>query len=173
MELMKAIETRYSCRGYLDKQVDEEAIESILHAGKCAPVGLKQYDDFVITVIQDENYLTRLDAAAEPVRRRPGSIFYGAPTVILVSGKVSQAFSGLEQCSASCILQNMLLAATEQGLGSVFIKNMVSVLDMAPELTAELELPKDFVPIAGMALGYADDEHKNNVQAHEIKVVRK
>lgn len=173
MELMKAIETRYSCRGFLDKQVSEEDLATILHAGKCAPVGMKLYDDYLITVIQDADFLARFDKAADPVRRRPGSIFYGAPTVLLVSGKVSDAFAGLEQCSASCILQNMLLAATDLGLASVFIKNMVAVLNLAPEILAQLDLPEGFVPIAGMALGYADDAHKDGAAAHEIKVVRK
>lgn len=173
MELMKAIEARYSCRGFLDEQVSQAQLEQILHAGMCAPVGLKLYDDFLITVIQDADFLTRFDKAADPVRRRPGSIFYGAPTVILVSGKVSQEFAGLEQCSASCILQNMLLAATDLGLASVFIKNMVNVLNLAPELLAELQLPQGFIPIAGMALGYADAAHKDGAAAHTIKVVRK
>lgn len=172
MELMKAIESRYSCRGFLDKQVSEEDLATILHAGKCAPVGLKQYENFHITVIQDKDLLARIDGAADAFRRRPTSIFYGAPTLIVVSGKVSEAITGLEQCSASCILQNMLLAATDLGLGSVFIKIAVRVLESAPELTAELNLPDGFVPIVSMALGYADAEHENGAEPHEITVSR-
>lgn len=171
MELMKAIEARYTCRGYLDKQISEEMLDTIIHAGKCAPVGLKQYGDFLITVIQDKDLISRIDAAAEN-RRRPGSIFYGAPTLIIVSGKPSADFAHMEQCSAACIIENMLLAATDLGLGSVFHKSVIAVLEHSPELTAELSLPNGFVPIAGMAVGYADESNKDGAASHEIKVSR-
>ena len=60
--------------------------------------------------------------------------------------------------NVSCAAENMMLAATELGLGSCFLMGpMIAFSD--PALRARLGLPEGYEPLIGVALGYAAGEH--------------
>lgn len=65
METLKAIASRSSVRKYKKDQVSKEALDQVLEAGKAAPVGMALYDDLLIKVIQNEEYLKRLNKGGE------------------------------------------------------------------------------------------------------------
>ncbi|BCN30271.1 hypothetical protein bsdtb5_15660 [Anaeromicropila herbilytica] len=50
----------------------------------------------------------------------------------------------------------MLLAATDQNIGSVYLWGVAMALQLYSELFQELDLPDGFIPVSGLALGYAD-----------------
>ena len=59
--------------------------------------------------------------------------------------------------NVSCAAENMMLAATELGLGSCFLMGpMIAFSD--PALRARLGLPEGYEPLIGVALGYAAGE---------------
>lgn len=169
METLKAIANRSSVRSYKEDQISRKELEQILEAGKAAPVGMALYDDLLIKVIQNKDYLKRLNKGASVVfNREDASIFYGAPTAIMVCSKLSQF--NLEQNNAACVLENMILAATDLGLGTVFIRSAVSLLSKDQSLLEALNLAEGFVPIAAMAVGYPDENTPIKPKKHEIKV---
>ena len=60
----------------------------------------------------------------------------------------------IEYHNTGTIMENMLLAATNLGLGSVYLMGAVAALNNHPDLVAQLQLPEGFVPTAAIALGH-------------------
>ena len=79
--------------------------------------------------------------------------FYGAPTVVIVSAKKSET-ENIEYSNAACVIENMLLAATDLGIGSVYLWGFIIALNLNDSLLKELNIPEGFTPISGIALGY-------------------
>lgn len=155
MEMMKVIAMRKSTRSYKSEQISDECLNNIISAGCAAPIGNGAYDAVHLTVIQDSNVLNRIAKTAANIFGAPNSNpLYGAPTLIIVSGIPNKQFPNAEIANAACIIENMTLAATDAGIGSVYILGALCAFSADKELLKELDLPKDFVPISGIALGY-------------------
>ncbi|MGI6013629.1 MAG: nitroreductase family protein [Oscillospiraceae bacterium] len=157
MEAMKAMEVRQSCRSYTPEQIGEADLELILKAANAAPVGMGRYENVHLTVIQNEELLNEIDGVAAEFFGDPEKHpLYGARTLILVSAILPEApRTTLAYCNAGCIVENMALAATDLGLGNVYIFGSVNALNLHPELVAKLNLPTDFVPVSALAVGKA------------------
>lgn len=135
METLKMINARKAVRKY-SGQITDEQLHQILLAGNAGPVGLGQYENYQITVIQDAKVLSKLNG------------IYDAPTVIVVSSNKS---SGMEHISAGAIVHNMELAAEDQGLGANY--NMASLNSIPQDI-----LPAGFSPLFALTLGQTDDK---------------
>lgn len=159
MELFETINKRFSNRKYLDKQVSDDDLEKILKAGMQAPVGRGKYEDMHITVIQDKDLLNEISGLTEK------SVFYNAPTLVIISSKDDG--HGLDKENSACVAENMLLAATALGLGSIYLNLVIGLIKEHKEVLDKINLPEGFVPIVGVGLGYADGSH---VREHEINV---
>jgi nitroreductase len=158
MSVLKVIEERKSTRGFKPDAVPEDKLELILKAGGEAPVGLAKYDLIHFTVIQDAAFLAGISDAATKGSEREGSdIYYGAKTVIVISAG-QQPVPGLEYANAGAITQNFLLAATELGLGSVYVFGSVGGFAAAPELLKKAGIPEGFQVVSSVALGYPTEE---------------
>lgn len=152
MEFMDVVKNRQSCRAFSDKKVTESELTTILQAANAAPVGNGQYQDVQLTVIQNEELLAKLEANthnAIPAMEHP---IYGATTVIAVNCKKGEN-PAMGMANASTIVENMLLAATSLGLGSVYLMAVPATAQYNAELCQEIEVPEGFVPCAMVALG--------------------
>ena len=159
MEKKEAINKRVSVRHFLDKQITENELQTLLKAGSKAPIGMSKYQEMHITVIQDKNFLNELNKAAEGYFKQKGKrLFHGAPTGIIVSGKKTNYY-GMEYDNGACILENIHLMATDLGLGAVYLKGVVAFFSDNPEYLKRLNIPKDFTILAGIAIGYPDKEY--------------
>lgn len=117
---------------------------------------MKKYNEVKLTVIQSPQLLNRFDTAAATFFGNPDQHpLYGAPTVILVSAKKLEPLPNLSYCNAACIVENMALAATDLGLGNVYIYGAIAALANNPELCAELKVPEGFFPVSAIAIGKA------------------
>jgi nitroreductase len=156
METLKAIAKRKSTRGFADRQIPDAALETIIDAGCAAPIGMRAYDSMHITVVQDGAMIKRISDAVSKASPRPGmDIYYGAPTVIIISAKTPPAMPGIDQANAACIAENMLLAATDQGIDNIYILGTLFAFQQDPELLKVVGIPDGFAPAASVALGYA------------------
>jgi nitroreductase len=153
-ETLKIIEQRKSTRGFKPEQISEEQLTTILKAGNEAPIGCAEFSGIHFTVVQNAELLKKI---SETVKGQGGDLFYGAPTVIVVSAG-TQPFPGLELADAGCVVQNFLLAATDLGLGSVYIYSANGAFAADPSLIGELGIPEGFKPVSSVALGYANEE---------------
>lgn len=176
MEFQEILRNRTSVRKFTPEQISPEELERILTAANMAPVGSRQYQDLHLTVVQDRTVLDRLATAAmkraenkavqEDIiindadtgkklsQRDP---FYGAPTVIVVSHKKQDIQPGIEYANVACVTYAMHLAATDLGLGSVFMWFAFESMRALPEYDTSplLGAPEGFEPLLGLAVGHA------------------
>ena len=169
METMDAIAKRHSTRGFDGRPVPKEVLDLILREGCAAPVGMADYESMHLTVVQNESVLRKM---TEAVQRASGDssrdLFYGAPTVVLVSssgGKLPE----IAMANAACISQTMLLAAADQNVQSVYVWGAVVALREQPELKEACGLPKGFEPMASVALGF-EKEPCQQAKSMEMKM---
>jgi len=90
----------------------------------------------------------------------PGySIFYNAPTVIMVIGKTGSRFREID-CSLAA--ENMMLAAHALGIGSCWIGSTEVCYDNK-ELMAGFRIPGGYSPVGTIVFGYPEE----NPDAHD------
>lgn len=155
MELFDVLWSRRSHRSYAQGQVSEEQLDKILAAGSAAPVGLPKQGLPHLTVIQNKELLKELGGLFGP----DGDILYGAPTLIMVSSPEMPA-PGVDYATAGCVIENMALAATELGLGSIFLYGVAAGVTKAPALLEKLALPQGYHPVSALAVGPAQEPVK-------------
>lgn len=192
MEFEKVLENRRSVRAFLPDALSQAQIDRLLEAARRAPVGSAMYRDVHITVVRDQAKLLKLCEAAwkrfssvEVVREIAGeadtdpeagvhkpNLFYGAPVVFFLSHRRQTLQPGIEWANVTSIVQQMHLAAVDMGLGSCYMWGALESMRMFLELdhTALLELPEDFVPLLGLAVGYSADAPKTPRPQREIGV---
>ena len=77
--------------------------------------------------------------------------------MLILSAKAQADRPGIEYANAACIIENMMLAATAEGLGSCYIWGMLLQLKEDKALCQRLGIPEGFTPASAMLLGYAAD----------------
>lgn len=151
MELMEAMLRRRSVREFTDEAVSEEDLSFILHAAMSGPsaVNRRPYEFYVLKTPE------KLEAFRKAC---PSFANYKAPLAIVVAGDALRflplSLSGywLEDCAAAA--ENILLAASDRGLGSVWT-------GLAPDKAKEkrirkaLKLPLHVVPFCIIYVGRA------------------
>ena len=167
-ETVKTIMERRSVRKYKPQQITEQELECILNCGLYAP-SARNTQNWHFTVIQNADLISWMndkikenippEAAALYKERQGGredySIFYGAPTLVLVSGEAGNAYT---DSNCGYAVQNMCLAAQSLGVGSIVI-GMASFLFSTPEADAyakEFGVPDGYKPLYVVCFGYAD-----------------
>jgi nitroreductase len=171
-DTLNTIKSRRSIRSFKDEQIKDDEVEAVLEAGMYAPsAGNQQAWHF--TVIQNKELLAWLNREAkerakqlddEHIKKMANNeslnIFYGAPTVILVSGE-EKAMVIEADCAAAT--QNMLLAAESVGLGSCWVNLVLFAFNSpkAKEYLKELGVPDGYKPFSSVALGYKKIEAIN------------
>ncbi|MCR4436793.1 MAG: nitroreductase family protein [Clostridiales bacterium] len=164
-DVLKCIMSRRSIRAYKPEQIKEEELQAIVQAGLYAPSAGNQ-QSWHFTVIQNPGVIdkiTRTLKAAflksdnERFRQMAAnekfSVFYNAPTVIIVSGDEKAM---MPQQDSAAAVENMLLAAASLNIGSCWI-GMTGFLFSTEEgkaLTKELGIPEGYKPLNTIVLGY-------------------
>ena len=84
-EVLNTMKTRRSCRCYLDKMPEPEALNAVLEAGTWAPTGMGRQSPVIVCIQNkaDRDTLSKMNAA---VMGGNGDPFYGAPCVAIVLG---------------------------------------------------------------------------------------
>ena len=157
METLKAIALRQSVRAYKADQIAEEALETILKAACAAPVGRAKYENMQLTVVQSPEKMAEIREACGGAMDDPNANpTYSAPTLIVVSAKLdNDEITPISVANAACIVENMHIAATELGLGSIFLFGFIRALNMQNQLSPMINLPKGWAPVAALGVGYA------------------
>lgn len=61
----------------------------------------------------------------------------------------------VEYANAACVIENMLIAATDAGVDSIYLWGAVQALARNPELCAKMGIPEGFKFVSAAALGYS------------------
>jgi nitroreductase len=151
METLRAIALRKSTRSYKPEQIRESELAEIIKAGQLAPIAGGVYQNVHITVIQNKEAIAKInDVARAATGSAEITANFDAPTFIVISVK---EIRGAEKAKAGCVIENMLLVATDLGLGSVYTWTVNFIHDDA-ELIRELGIPNEYLPVSGVAIGY-------------------
>lgn len=160
MELKDAMNRRKSVRHFTGEPVTEEQLHHILQAAWAAPVGGARYNTVHMTIVQSKEMIDKINQNAARLFNNPDIVpLYGAPTFILFSirdpgnEKVTSADPGF-------ILQNMALAAVEEGVGQCVIYGAVVALDQNADLKKELGIPEGYTALGGMVLGQTKETYE-------------
>lgn len=149
------IRTRRSCRSYKPEQITDKQLNAVLEAGTFAPTSRGLQSPFIVAV-QNEALLKRLAAMNAEVMGVSFNPYYDAPTYVLVFVP-ADAPNGL--LDASLVMENMMLAAHAQGLGSCWIhrEREMFAAEEGLQLMKEWGLPEGLVGVGALSLGYPAD----------------
>jgi nitroreductase len=156
METLKTIAQRKSTRAFSpDKPIAKADLDMILAAGCAAPVGKADYPSIHLTVIQDKAALTNINTTIQAALKVGQNLMYGAPVLVLVCASDKQISPNIQYSNVGCVIENMLLAATDAGIDSVYLWGAVGVIAGNAGLCTQLGIPDGFAPVSAVALGYA------------------
>lgn len=82
---------------------------------------------------------------------------YHVPTLIIIS-TTKAAVQHVEYFNVACIVENMLLAATNLNIGSIYLTYFLIAIRERKDLLKELAIPKGYEPISAVGLGYTETE---------------
>lgn len=154
MNTLEAILTRTSIRSFKQEAVSDEKIRTILKAGMSGPSCVNARD-WSFVVVRDRERLNQMaDANGEPAEPLRGAAFG-----VLVCGDLQRAFPLAKEywvIDGSIAAQNMILAAKELGIGSVWLGTWPQ-MDRVRAQAELFELPKTQVPHSVIAFGYPNE----------------
>ncbi|MDO5434816.1 MAG: nitroreductase [Clostridia bacterium] len=144
---------RRSCRAYTDEMPSEELIGRVVKAGTYAATGMGKQSPVIIAVT-NRTMRDRLSAMNAAVMGANSDPFYGAPVVLIVLADRSiptYLYDG------SCVMQQLMLAAHEAGLGSCWIHRAREEFntDEGRQILKDLGIEGDYEGIGHCVLGFA------------------
>lgn len=151
METLKAIFSRTSVREYSDREISPEEEKLILTAGMSGPSCVNARDWSFVVVRRPEMLEKMAEANGEyawPLK--------GAKLGILVCGDLGRAYAGARDywvVDGAIAAQNMILAATDLGIGSVWLGTWPQ-MDRVERQRELFALPDDQIPHSVIAFGY-------------------
>lgn len=147
---IEIIKSRVSCRSYSDKKVSKAKLEQILEAGKFAPSAMNRQICNIL-LIKSKSTLEKVRTALSEKFGR--ECLYGAKTLCLVYGPRDDRFIYQD---ASCILENMFVAAHALKIDSCWINQLDELLSDPKYVKLQKKLgltPNDMV-VGSIILGY-------------------
>ena len=151
---LELIRRRRSCRAFEIEAPAREVLEEIIEAGRYAPSGMnRQRTRFFVAMGED---VRKLSAIVSRLREdyQDKDCTYGAPVLVVVSNKEENPNA---KADAGCVMQNMMLAASAVGVGSVWV-NQFGPISQDEELRSMLGLEEDEFVCAALALGKPSGE---------------
>lgn len=163
--VLDVIRSRRSVRRYRSDPVPPDALEAVLNAALWAPSACNG-QPWHFTALVSPGRIAALDQAsrsamvaapldwAAAMAKNPEfRMFYGAPAVVVVSGRKDESFPAVVDCSIAT--QNLVLAAESLGLSSCWI-GLAYWYFQTEEARRELEIPEGYEPLFAVTLGYRE-----------------
>ena len=154
--MLDVIYNRRSCRKFINKDVEIEKIEEVINAGLYAANGMGYQYGIVIAITAKDKVDKLRKLNAKILGNENIDPFYGANCVLLVAVKKwrNAAYDG------ACMIENMMLEATNQNLGSCWIHRAKEELESpdAKSIFKDLNINLDeYEGVGHVILGYKDN----------------
>lgn len=165
MNVYDAILKRRSIRKFKSDFLSEEIIEKLLIAAMAAP-SARNMQPWEFYVVFNKEVMNKIRDVAR-------SIDFDSPLMIVVCGNTDRGITKknndfwIQDCSAA--IENILLAATELGLGTVWC-GLYPVLERANAVREIINEEKNIIPLGVIHIGYPDEEKEERSQ-YNIKYV--
>ena len=169
-EAIKNILERRSVRKFSDRQIPKEELDLIIKAGLYAPSAMNK-QTWQFTVLTRTEDIQELARAIAKQLSRDGYDMYKPTALIIPSNSKDSKFGRDDN---ACALENIFLAASSLGIGSVWINQLHGICD-EPEIRALLNkygIPADHIVFGMAALGYsAETEPRVVERVGTVKIV--
>ena len=149
MELKEALLKRRSVRKFTEENVSDEQINELLHAAMSGPSACNK--------TPWEFYVVRNTEKLSDVKKSSLFARFNSSLVIVVAGNTARALPEpitdywIQDCSAA--IENILLRATDLGLGTVWC-GAYPHKRVEGNLQAALEMPAEHIPLGISHIGY-------------------
>ena len=152
MNTIDCIKTRRSVRKFKNEQIKDDELIQVLEAGTWSPTSMAAQHPHIVAV-QTPAFIERLRKMNAEVMGTMGDPYYGAPTIILV---LTDRGYGNEAYDGSIVLQTMMLAAHEIGLGTCWIHREREMFDSKEgrQLLRDMGIQEDLMGIGALSIGY-------------------
>lgn len=152
-KVINIITSRVSCREYSAKKVSLKKLQDILNAGKSAPSACNR-QIANITCVRKASMMNKLVDLSKALMNR--DVMYGATTIVLIHAPREDKFC-VQDCS--CIIENMMVAATSLKIDSCWINQFDELLSAneAKRIRKSLGIPDENRIVGSVALGYRKD----------------
>lgn len=154
MDAIEAIMGRRSVRRFTGEHITEEQLKVILGAATSGP-SCVYAQDWEFIVVREKEVLNRM----ADCNGRPAEPARGCDVGILICGNLDRAFPPARDywiIDGAIAGQNIVLAATALGLGSVWL-GVYPEMDRVENQQKYFGLPESIVPHSLIALGYPDE----------------
>ncbi|MBN2183314.1 MAG: nitroreductase family protein [Sedimentisphaerales bacterium] len=162
MTVFEAIQKRYSCRAYQEKQIEQEKLDKLTEAARLAP-SAKNTQDWRFVVVTDSQIKEKVAANTNrpQVFEKAGAIIVGCSN----SDYVMQCGQAIAPIDVSIALEHICLQATELGLATCWIGSFNT-----ENIREILGIPGGINIVELMAVGYPADSAKqpNRLSTDEI-----
>jgi nitroreductase len=152
MDVAQAIRSRYSCRNYHDKPLEQDKLRAVLEAARLAP-SAKNLQDWRFVVVTDKSTKTKVAAAAnnQTFLESAGAIIVACT----VSDHVMRCGQAVGPIDVAIAMEHMCLQATELGLATCWIGSFYP-----DKIRQIVGIPDNVVIVELLALGYPADAPK-------------
>ncbi len=124
-DFLTLIKTRRSIRAYKPDAVPADVLARVLEAGTYAPSAMGRQSATIVAV-ETQAYRDRLTKLNAAVIGKDVDPYYGAPVIVVVLG---DGESANYLADGSCVLENLMLAAHAEGLGTVWVNREREIFD--------------------------------------------
>jgi nitroreductase len=142
MEVFEAVQRRRSVRAYAKTPVPDEKLERILEAARLAP-SAENIQPWYFVVVTDHEKRKQI------AQSRIFAGFQEGSPVVIVGCSDRKASPKWYEIDVAIAMQNMVLAATAEGLGTCWIGSFDEGL-----LKKLLKIPEHFTVVALLTVGY-------------------
>lgn len=164
MDTLDAIFTRRSIRKFKPDTVQQKDVELLLKAAMYAPTANNTQSCQFIVI--DNRLMLDAFTKVHPYAQ----MLKEAPLAIVVCGdKTLEKEDFYLSINGSAATQNILLAAHNLGLGSVWL-GIFGRLDRMTAISGFFNLPKNIIPISAIAIGYPNEEKTTENRYNESKI---
>lgn len=172
MNFDEVVSSRRSIRSYLDKKVEKEKIEEIINCGILSPSAHNRQPWKIKILKNDETIkvgdllLTKKDSA--PSVENTANIIKEAPVLLVIFYDKTEGDRDNDILSIGAFIENMILKATELGLGSLWIANTNHIKKEISELTKT-----DLECVSTLAIGYKNQNPEKRPRKNLEEIVIK
>jgi len=152
MDFLKLAKTRYSCRKFSDKPVEDKKINKILEAGRVSPTACNNQPQHI--------YILKSKEALEKLQKCKTRCFNETLAFIICYDKntcwlreYDNEKSGV--VDASIITTSMMYEAHNLGIESTWVMHF-----MPKAIVDEFNLPDNEIPVSVLVMGYPAKEGK-------------
>jgi len=162
---IETIHKRRSIRQYTDTPIEQEKVIILLQAAMAAPTAAN-CQPWEYIVVSDTDKLAS-------VREKCIFARYNAPAAIVVCGNMNLAFKGperdmwIQDCSAAT--ENILIAATSLGLGSVWI-GIYPGESKIKAIKSIFNIPEYVIPLSLVYVGYPAEEKASRSRYNKKRI---